>query len=303
MADNTIKISRRRKILLQNLKGYAFIAPNYILMLIFLAFPVLFSFILALSDWDLVSGIKNIIFVGFENFETMVGDKWFVNSLVNNFYYTLTVVPATLFLSLLIAVLINDFIYGKAVFRLVIFLPYISNIVAVSIVWSLLYSKFGPIVSFLKSIGIQNPPAFLADRNWAMPAIIIMSIWISVGYAAMIYSAGLQGIPNELYEASFIDGAGWWHRFFHITIPMLSPTTFFLLITSVIGSFKVFGQIQVMTDGGPMGATSVLVYYIYTSAFKFYKFGYASSMALVLFVIILIFTLIQWQGQKKWVNY
>jgi len=295
--------SKKLKIIKQNLKGYAFIAPNYILMLIFLAFPVFFSFILAFSDWDLVSGLGNIKFIGFANFVKMLTDKWFLSSLFNNFYYTLTVVPASLFISLIIAVLINDYVYKKEIFRMIIFLPNISNIVAVSIVWALLYSDYGPIVSFLRSIGVENPPVFLANRYWAMPAIIIMSIWLSIGYSALIYSAGLQSIPQDIYETSYIDGANWWQRFFKITVPMLSPTTFFLLITSIISSFKVFGQIQVMTDGGPMGATSVLVYYIYKTAFKFYKFGYASAMALVLFIIILVFTIIQWRGQKKWVNY
>lgn len=294
---------RRKRRLLLNLKGYAFIAPNYILMIVFLGFPVLFALVLAFSEWDLISGLSGIKFTGLKNFITMLGDKWFVKSLTNNLYYTLTVVPGTIVLSLLIAVLINDFTYKKGFFRAVIFLPYISNIVAISLIWSLLYSKYGPIVSFLRSIGVENPPAFLADKNWAMPAIIFMSIWMQLGYASLIYGAGLQGIPAELYEASWIDGANWWQRFRNVTVPMLSPTTFFILITSLIGSFKVFSQIQVMTDGGPYGATTVLVYYIYTTAFKFYKFGYASSMALVLFLIIMLFTLIQWRGQKKWVNY
>lgn len=288
---------------MRNLKGYAFIAPNYVLMLVFLAFPVIFALVLAFSEWDLVSGLSNIKFVGIKNFLAMPGDKWFVNSIINNFYFTLTVVPGTLILSIFIAVLINEFAYGKGFFRLAIFMPYISNIVAVSLIWSLLYSKYGPITSMLRSLGMGRPPAFLADKTWAMPSIIFMSIWMQVGYASLIYGAGIQGIPDALYEAARIDGAGWWRRLFNVTIPMLSPTTFFILITSVINSFKVFGQIQVMTDGGPYGATTVLVYYIYKTAFKFYKFGYASSMALVLFIIILVFTLIQWKGQKKWTSY
>lgn len=300
---NKPKPVQKRKTLLRNLKAYAFIAPNYILMLVFLAFPVFFAVMLAFCEWNLVSGFSNIQFAGLKNFIRMPQDQWFVKSLINNFYFTLTVVPGTLVFSLLIAVLIHEFAYKKEVFRLLIFMPYISNIVAVSLIWSLLYSKYGPIVSFLRTLGVEKPPAFLADKYWAMPAVIFMSIWMQLGYAALVYGAGLQNVPNELYEASYIDGASWWRRLFSITIPMLSPTTFFLMITLVIGSFKVFGQIQVMTDGGPFGATSVLVYYIYKSAFRYYEFGYASSMALVLFAIILIFTLFQWRGQKKWVNY
>ena len=225
-------------------------------------------------------------------------DTWFTTSLLNNFYFTLIVVPGTMVLALIFAVILNDYIYGKSIFRLIFFLPHISNIVAISLIWSLLYSKNGPIMSFLKSLGIPDPPNFLADRTWAMPAIMIMTIWMGVGYCMLVYIGGLQSIPHQLYEAAYIDGASRWKQFTHITIPMLSPTTFFILITQIINSFKVFGQIQIMTQGGPLRATSVLVYYIYTSAFEFYKFGYASSMAMILFIIILIITLIQWRGQK-----
>lgn len=294
---------KKRRTLLNNLKAYAFIGPNYLLMLVFHAFPVLFSLVLAFTDWDLLSGFSNLKFNGLANFLAMPKDPWFVRSLFNNFYYTLLVVPGTIMLALLLAVLINDFAYKKGLFRLVNFIPFISNTVAVSLIWSLLYSKYGPIVGFLKAIGVSNPPAFLANRYWAMPAIIFMSIWMQLGYYALIFGAGLQNIPVETYEASQIDGANWWQRFFYITLPMLSPTTFFVLISLVIASFKVFSQIQVMTDGGPFGSTSVLVYYIYTSAFKYYKFGYASAMAIVLFIIIFIFTLMQWRGQKKWQSF
>lgn len=293
---------KKRKGLRNNLKAYAFIAPNYLLMLVFHGFPVLFSLVLAFTDWDLLSGFSNLKFNGLDNFLAMPKDPWFVRSLFNNFYYTLLVVPGVIIFSLLLAILINDFAYQRGLFRLINFLPFISNTVAVALIWALLYSKYGPIVNFLKMIGVSNPPAFLANRYWAMPAIIFMSIWMQLGYYALIFGAGLQSIPHELYEASQIDGANWWQRFCHITIPMLSPTTFFVLISLVIASFKVFTQIQVMTDGGPFGSTSVLVYYIYTSAFKFYKFGYASAMAIVLFILIFIFTLIQWRGQKKWAD-
>lgn len=294
---------KRRKVLMDNLRAYAFVGPNYILMLVFHAFPMLFTLILAFSDWDLLSGLSNIRFIGFDNFLAMPTDTWFVRSLLNNLYYTVTVVPGTLILSLFIAVLINDFAYMKGFFRLAMFIPFVSNTVAVSLIWSLLYSKYGPIVNFLRRMGISSPPAFLADRHWAMPAIIFMSIWMQLGYFSLIFGAGLQNIPKDLYEASYIDGANWWQRFRHITIPMLSPTTFFVLISLVIASFKVFTQIQVMTDGGPFGSTTVLVYHIYRTAFRFYKFGYASAMAIVLFLIILVFTLIQWRGQKSWVSY
>jgi multiple sugar transport system permease protein len=280
-----------------NLVGLAFIAPNFLLMFVFVAYPVLFSIVLAFTNWDLVSGFGNIHFVGLSNFKEMLRDQWFLGALRNNVVYTLTVVPGSLLCGLLAAVAIQELALGKGGLRLLLFLPYISSIVAVSLVWSVLYSQFGPIIGLLRRMGIPNPPNFLGDPNWALPAIIVMSIWNALGYVALIYSAGLQGIPDELYEAARIDGASWVQKLAHVTIPGLKATTFFLVITQVISSFKVFAQIQVMTEGGPMGSTSVLAYYIYENAFRFYRFGYASAVSLVLFAIVIAFTMIQWRRQ------
>jgi multiple sugar transport system permease protein len=282
-----------------NLTGLAFIAPNFLLMLVFVAFPVVFSFALAFTDWDLVSGFSRIRFVGLANFREMIQDRWFLKAFVNNIVYTLVVVPGSLLLGLVTSVLVHELAFRKSELRLLLFLPYISNIVAVSIVWSILYSSFGPIIGILRSLGMANPPNFLADPNWALPSIMVMSIWCALGYVVLIYSAGLQGIPAELYEAACLDGVSWAQKTVHVTVPSLRSTTFFLLITQVIGSFKVFAQIQVMTEGGPMGATSVLAYYVYETAFRFYRFGYASAVALVLFLIVIAFTLLQWSRQEK----
>jgi len=268
-------------------------------MLVFVAYPVLFSFVLAFTNWDLVSGFGNIHFVGLANFGEMVRDPWFLKAFGNNIVFSLTVVPGSLVCGLVAAVLIQDFAMGKQGFRLALFLPYISNIVAVSLVWSILYSNVGPIVGLLRSLGVAHPPNFLADTRWALPSIIVMTIWGSLGYVALIYSAGLQGIAEELYEAATIDGASWGRKLFAVTLPGLRSTTFFLVVTQVISSFKVFSQIQVMTEGGPAGSTSVLAYYVYESAFRFYRFGYASAIALVLFVIVIAFTLAQWRRQER----
>ncbi|GLC79939.1 carbohydrate ABC transporter permease [Lacrimispora brassicae] len=293
---------RKRKIL-RNLEGYLFIAPSYLLMLVFSAFPILFSFYISFSEWDMISGFDNIKLIGVKNYVVMWSDIWFRQSLINNLVYTLVVVPVTLVLALLLAVFINDYVIGKKLVRLGVFLPHITNIVAISMIWSMLYSKEGPIGHGARMFGIENVPNFLADKQWALPSIMVMMIWLSLGYCTLIYIGGLQSVPEDLYEAAKIDGASWWICLTRITIPMISPTTFFLLTTQVINSFKVFGPIQMMTQGGPVRATTVLVYYIYTAAFEFYKFGYASAMAMVLFAIILILTIIQWQKQKQWVNY
>ena len=293
---------RKRKIL-RNLEGYLFIAPSYLLMLAFSAFPILFSLYISFSEWDMISGFDNIKLIGVKNYVVMWSDIWFRQSLINNLVYTLVVVPVTLVLALLLAVFINDYVIGKKLVRLGVFLPHITNIVAISMIWSMLYSKEGPIGHAARMFGIENVPNFLADKQWALPSIMVMMIWLSLGYCTLIYIGGLQSVPEDLYEAAEIDGANWWICLTKITIPMISPTTFFLLTTQVINSFKVFGPIQMMTQGGPVRATTVLVYYIYTAAFEFYKFGYASAMAMVLFAIILILTIIQWKKQKQWVNY
>ncbi|MNI09949.1 Lactose transport system permease protein LacF [compost metagenome] len=188
-------------------------------------------------------------------------------------------------------------------FRTAIFLPHITATIAVAVVWQLLYNPtMGPINGILKSLGIDQPPLWLASTTWALPSVIIVSIWHSVGYYMVLYLAGLQGIPKDLYEAASLDGAGKTSQFKNITLPMLSPVIFFTVIIGIINSFKVFDLIYVLTKGGPGRSTHVLVYDIYYTAFQRYEYGYASAMAYILFAIILVITLIQFRGQKKWVN-
>ncbi|MGP4079185.1 carbohydrate ABC transporter permease [Pseudalkalibacillus sp. R45] len=288
----------------ETLAGWLFILPCLVGFGLLTLVPILFSLIISFTDWNFLNGIQGIQFVGFENFIKMWSDKWFTDSLFNNIVFTLITVPCTMILALVTAVLLNDKTFLKSPIRLMIFLPYISSIVAVAVVWAILYSPSqGPINAFLRSIGISDPPGWLSDSSWALPAIIILTVWMNVGYNMIIYLAGLQGIPKELYEAAKIDGAGPIKSFFKITVPMLSPTSFFVLITCIIQSFQVFAAIFIMTEGGPGTSTSVLTYYIYQAGFSFYDMGYASAMAWVLFIIVFAITIIQWRGQKKWVNY
>jgi multiple sugar transport system permease protein len=288
----------------ETLAGWLFILPCLIGFGTLTLIPILFSFVISFTDWNFLNGIKGIEFVGFDNFIKMWSDKWFTDSLVNNIIFTLVTVPCTMILALITAVMLNDKTFLKAPIRLMIFLPYISSIVAVSVVWAILYSPSqGPINAFLRSVGIDNPPGWLSDSTWALPAIIILTVWMNVGYNMIIYLAGLQGIPKELYEAARIDGAGPVTIFFKITVPMLSPTSFFVLVTCIIQSFQVFAAIFIMTEGGPGTSTSVLTYYIYQAGFSFYDMGYASAMAWILFIIVFAITIFQWRGQKKWVNY
>ncbi len=286
-----------------DITGYSFILSNMLGFFVFTLFPIVFSFIISFTDWDYTKGLGNWNFNWGSNFVEMWKDKWFTASLINTVLYAIAVVPVTIFAAMVIAVLIDKFCFAKTPLRLALFMPYISNIVAVAIVWVMMYSPWGPFTQLIKFLGVKNPPQWLGEYNWALIAIIIMTIWSGIGYAVMIYTSAIQALPQDVYEAADVDGANQLTKFFKLTVPFLSPTTFFLVITSLISSFQVFAQIQIMTRGGPGTSTHVLVYYIYTSAFSFYRMGYAASMSWILFIILFVITIIQWQGQKKWVNY
>lgn len=243
-------------------------------------------------------------FIGFENYVEVFEDSSVMAALKHNLIYTAVTVPSGIVLGVIIAALLNEKIFMRGFIRGMIFLPFVTNTVAVSVVFLVLYHPtLGPINVFLNAIGFDNPPAWLSNPKTALWAVMLMSIWKSLGYNVVIFLAGLQGIPKSLYEAAKIDGASIVSRFIHITIPMLSPTTFFLVITGVIGSFKVFAEVNVMTGGGPGRSTTVLVHEIYKHGFIHYDGGYASAIAWIFFAIILVITLINWYGQKKWVHY
>ena len=283
--------------------GYLFLLPNIIGTMAFTVLPLLFSLYISFTDWEYTRGIGNWTFNYGANYLEMWTDRWFVASLKNTLIFAFTVVPISVFLALVLAVIIDKYCWGKTPLKLAMFMPYISNIVAVAIVWKMMYSPYGPITELVKFLGWKNPPAWLGDYDWALPAVILMSIWSNIGYAIMIYTSSIQGLPQDIYEAADVDGAGEITKFFKLTIPQLSPTTFYLFITTLITSFQVFAPIQIMTRGGPGTSTHVLVYYIYTAAFSFYRMGYASAMAWILFLLLMIVTLVQWRGQKNWVSY
>ena len=295
--------AKMRRQLKTDLVGYTFILPNVLGMLLFTLIPMIFSLFVSFTDWDFVKGFGNWNFIGLDNFIEMWQDNWFVSALINTIIMAFTCVSITICLALVLAVLIDSFCFAKLPIRLAMFMPHISNVVAVAIVWVMMYSPWGPFTQFIKALGVENPPQWLGDYTWALPAVILMIIWSNVGYCIMIYTSAIQGLPKDIYEAADIDGASEIKKFFKLTVPFLSPTTFFLVITQFIHVFQVFAQVQIMTQGGPGTSTNVLVYYIYTSAFNYYDMGYAAAMSWILFAILLIITLIQWKGQKKWVSY
>lgn len=287
------------------LAGWLFISPSLIGFIVLVFIPVFFSLYLSFTQWNFLEGFDAIKFVGIDNFKAMATDNWFTKSFVNNLYFTLVTIPVTTALSLFLANLIHRYIYAGNLVRIMVFIPYIASITAICAVWQVIYQpSYGPLNFILRELGVANPPQWLADFKWALPSIMIIYIWQQVGYMIAVYNAGLKGIPSELYEAARIDGAGEVRQFFNVTLPMVSPTTFFLVTMGIIGSFKVFDHISILTQGGPgEGSSSVMAFYIYREAFENFRMGYASSLAWALFILVFVVTVFQWNAQKKFVNY
>lgn len=292
---------RKRK---ESITALIFILPALIGFVLFMLIPIIFSMILSFSDYNLFSGVDNFNFVGMTNYLELLIDDYFIAALKNNILFTVVCVPVTIILALIIANALNKEIHGRGLLRALIFMPYITSVTAISIVFSILYNaRFGPINEMLRNIGVTNPPEWLTSTKWALFAIMIVWIWQHIGYFVVIFLAGLQSINKTYYEAAEIDGASGIGRFFHITLPLISPTTFFLFITGAMNAFKVFGQVKIMTEGGPGNATMVMIYHIYRTGFEYYEMGYASAISWMFFILIFVITMIQWWGQKKWVKY
>ena len=283
--------------------GMGFILPSLLGFLIFTFIPVVISLCLSFTSWNFMEGIEGIKFNGLANYIRLFSDEWFLNSYKNNIIFTAVTVPVLIALGLVMATIINKYIYGGGVVRTMIFIPYIASVVAVCTVWMvLLQPSYGPVNEFFRSIGIANPPGWLADFKWSLPSIMIIYVWQQVGYYSIVFLAGLKGLPEDVYEAAKVDGTSSIRQFFSLTVPLISPTTFFLTIMGIIGSFKVFDQISVLTQGGPGSSSSVMAYYVYRTAFDYFEMGYANTLAWALFVLVFIVTLVQWKMQAKFSN-
>ncbi|MBN2625322.1 MAG: sugar ABC transporter permease [Spirochaetales bacterium] len=283
-----------------NFWAFIFLAPNLLGFLAFLLIPVVASFGLSFVEWDLLSPMK---WVGFKNYIGLFHDQVFLRVLWNTVYYTLGTVPVGIALSLLLAIALNKKLRGMKIYRALYFLPVISSYVAVAVVWQWLYNaEFGLLNYLLSLIGIRGP-SWLSSTKWAMPAVMVTSIWKQLGFNMLLFLAGLQGIPSTYYEAAEIDGAGKWTQFSRITVPLLSSTTFFVVVMSIINSFQVFDQVFIMTEGGPARSTSVLVHYLYQNAFEYFKMGNASAIAYILFFLVFLITMLQMKFSDNWVIY
>lgn len=283
----------------ETIAGYLFILPQLIGIIIFALIPVIAVIVLTFFEWNIVGVPK---FVGFANYIDQFTSPDMRQALINTLYYMVLVIPVQLILALLLAIALNN-IKGKKLYRVIYFIPGITSSVAACVCWMNLYNgDYGAVNLLLSKVGIHGPN-WLVDTASVMPAIAVMSIWWGVGYNMILFLSGLQGISKSYYEAAKIDGASGIAQFFHITLPMLSSTSFFILIMAIINSFQVFDQTFIMTGGGPAKASYTVVMHIYQNAFQYFNMGTASTSALMLFVLILIVTLFQFRMQKKWVYY
>jgi multiple sugar transport system permease protein len=282
----------------EGVAGWLFILPVVIGVAIFTYGALVYSLYLSFTEWDLLSPPK---WVGLSNYTTLLSrDEEFYLALKNTLFFVITLVPAGIISSMSLAILLNRKLKGLGFFRAAYYMPHITSTIAIGIVWLWIFNPdIGIINTLLKAIGVSNPPHWLSSVLWAKPALLLMRIWQVTGYYMILYIAGLQTIPDELYEAASMDGANAWHKARHITIPMLTNTTFFVTIMLTIESFNIFEAIFAMTEGGPGGSTNTLLYYIYTEAFKSYRMGYASSISWVLFAIIFGLTLIQFSIRRR----
>jgi len=284
---------KRLSLLSDPVMGYLFTLPVIVSLAVFLIGPIFYAFFLSFQSFTFLNP-EGAEFVGLDNYIQMFQDERFLRALLNTSIYSLGVVPVQVSIALMLALIVNSKIKGKTFFWVAYFLPTVTSTVAVSVMFLFLFKKDGLVNHILGFFGIVARSWF-DDVTFALPSIMMMAVWSTVGQFMVIYLAGLQDIPDDLYEAAQIDGSNRWQQFWHITLPMLKPTTFFIVVMSIIGTFQVFDQMYVISggDGGPLDATLTVVLYLYNKAFRDFEMGYASAIAFFLFFVILILTLIQ----------
>lgn len=293
--------AKRRGIQRGNLLFLLFVAPNFFLLGAFSYWPLIYQAYLSLTRWNMIAPTKT--FVGIDNYSYMVSGTEFYQVLFNTFYFTVAVLLGSIVLGMALALLLNQRIRGRVVARAIVFAPYVLSGAAIGLVWAYIFDPvYGLMRIFLSTFGIGSPD-WLVDTTWAMPAIIIVYLWKNVGYSAVIYLAGLQNIPQELYEAAKVDGANGLQSFRYITVPQLSPVTFFVSVTTILFSIQAFDIIAVMTGGGPVNATTTLVWYLYEQGFIAFRAGIAAAVGMLLFGLMLAITIFQVYYVQRRVHY
>lgn len=283
------------------LSAYLFLSPTLLIFLTFVFFPVVFSFYLSFHKWNMFSSGRS--YIGLENYLRIINNEEFWMVLKHTLVYTLGTVPLNMMLALAVAYFLNKKIAGKKILRAAFFTPVIISPVAAAVIWRWVYEPNFGILNYVLSWFNIQPVNWLNDPTAAMFSLIVMGVWKSFGVNMILFAAGLEGIPEHYYEAASIDGASAFSKFWNITLPLLSPTTFFIMVMSIIGSFQVFDIVYVLTSGGPLDSTKVLVFYLYENAFKYFEMGYASAVAYLMFAMIFILTLLQMKYFQKRVYY
>ena len=295
-------LNKRSYILrLEERAGYAFLLPSLLGVLVFIVVPILMSFVLGFTNWNPMKGLSDLRFSGFDNYIKLFEDTRVLSAIRNNLVYTLSYVPVTIFLALLVAAMLNKFVFFRVPLRMMIFMPYISSLVSVATVWMvLLYPDMGPVNAILHNVfGVATPPKWFISSDYALTGSIILQIWHDVGYYMIILLANLQLLPGDVYESARIDGANTFQIFTRITVPMLRNALFLCITLATINSFKVFDTVNIITEGGPGYSSTVLVQCVYHYAFKEFRIPYAASVALVLFLIIFVFTFVLKRIEKR----
>lgn len=284
--------------------GVLFVLPFLIGFAVFHFAPLLSSLLFSFTDISFITKISDLRFIGLQNYATIFNDSKALLSFEKSAYYAAAYVPLVMISSLVLAIAVNASFYFRKWIRMMLFMPYVSNIVAIAIVWALILEvQEGPVNSFLRAIGFEHPPMWLLGIHTVLPTIAMIVAWQNLGFNLITFLAALQGIPSELYEAATVDGAGYFKKIVRITIPMISPTTFFLTISSLLVSLQNFGPIQVLTKGGPGSASTTMSINLYQETFGNFRIGYACAQSVMLLLIIMTFTVFIWRAQKKWVNY
>jgi multiple sugar transport system permease protein len=278
-----------------------FILPALLPMLVFWVYPILRSVMISTTDWDYIS--PSYQFVGIKNYTSIIGSRAFNRALTNTLLFVIYTVVPSIVLGLSLALLFRRSFRGKAFYRAMLFSPWVTPTVAVSIVWIWLFQPDNGMLNYLLSFVGAGPSKWLSSRDTALVSVSIVTVWKSLGYAMIFYMSALEKVPRELYEAAEIDRANAWNRFRHITLPGISPTTFFLMVMMTITSLQAYDQIQILTQGGPAGATRTLLYLYYQYAFENYNMGEATAVAAVLMVLTILLSILQFWGSKRWVSY
>ncbi|MGA2764729.1 MAG: sugar ABC transporter permease [Spirochaetia bacterium] len=283
-----------------------FIAPFFTGFAVFYLVPLLYSVFLSLVNFNSLGQIRTNEFFGLRNYLRALGDRLAMASFLRSFFFSLIYVAGIIIASLFLALLLNRRLFLRTMSRTMIYMPYVANVIAIGIVWTIVLNPYeGPINALLRLAGVPEAslPQWLLGVRSSLPTIAWIKVWQNLAFQTIVFLAALQDVPRELYECAQIDGAGWWRSFLRITLPMISPTSFFLIVVTVIGSFNSFALVKALTDGGPGSASRIITLFIYEQAFKYSYYSYSNALACLLFLFILLVTLLQWRAQKAWVHY